>query len=1232
MSQSIDSQRLNQIRFLAPNNTLEVVMRLMKERHGFTATKAQYEKLLEKCGSRKNHTSQDWEIVGQKVENRKRKGRESDVYLDGQLMPRKKLRKEISRHPVSTVQKLEQAQAPSPRTPPGFIVCTPSEQSTIHWMFNNLPILKFQQQSLSQFSETPALVDSHEPSLAQFLKKARGSRVFPIVESLLPNSALLDETAASGLAATSAEDLKRPVLFNLTVYLASNNFPGEANSETIYRWLKGHGTAHVLRGMVSMKGPTAEAVVEKLFRSAVEAEDVPIVKHFLDAGLNPNGHICRIRTISDTLTPMQFACITRNLALVRELIKAGSRTDQPGGGWKSSALVLAICGAYELYKSPGSRDLLSSTAIDSIKLNGRVYVGESEFPDQSRIENGLVSLLVDLIMALIAAGCDVNLQAQLGTDHSARFFLAEGHSPLTAAAKYRLKAVVDVLIKEGANVNLPSLGGYSALQECLYSSEQMFDDVKYTKTPKTMFERNDTYPGCFQASRLVDVIRSLLDAGSDPKYSALYRTDHCVDKTDSDSSFLYRSQFSVFDLAILSGTPEVIKLLLSAGVCVTEHSWSCAVATQCPKSLVYLCNAGFPASRKVIHAAIRKAQSNIAWWPTIKLLLRRHNDTETRKLIMFAAIKCGNLSMLEEIDTNGANDSIWLNGGTDLVTACEDCCRSCHIDMIRHVIDKALVYGLSLSQMLGGSIHAAVSSRSFNGSGRYMYQYDVYELVGTLLSAGADVNATSDKLEFETALLAAVRNRNVKLTKMLISANADVNIRSATNTTALILAIEAQNYVLVEMLLNAGADLNPELGCTKNHYNDCRYAPHKISGNPLVCAVGLSDPAIVNILIERGAKVNEHGQSKRFKGSGCRLPLTIALEMQDWPCVKCLLSKGAAVENPPEILMNTTPLTAALRYERRNESWVRLLLDSGAYPWHPLALRTAAEDTTMLQLLLAKIKTHWILPHGANFGRLALDIEIATNDVAMVEILLASDVVDVNAYPRCMADLYTTLPENSRGAIDITNAALKSNFDEFFWPRCGPPLQQAIRYSTPEMVRVLLDHGADPEAVSPHGGRGAPVQEATNSGNAKMFRPLQHKAKRDTITNNASHTALQIACRDGHKDVVDLLLEYGADVNAAPAKECGATALQYAAIRGYLGIAFALLENGANVNAPRAEDDGRTALEGAAEHGRIDMVRMLLNSGARVHGAGQEQYERALYIARRNGHLALSRMLEEYHG
>ena len=60
-------------------------------------SKAQYELHFKKWEFRKNRTKDDWKIVAQKLRKRKREHKESEVYIDGNLIESKKVRKETSR-------------------------------------------------------------------------------------------------------------------------------------------------------------------------------------------------------------------------------------------------------------------------------------------------------------------------------------------------------------------------------------------------------------------------------------------------------------------------------------------------------------------------------------------------------------------------------------------------------------------------------------------------------------------------------------------------------------------------------------------------------------------------------------------------------------------------------------------------------------------------------------------------------------------------------------------------------------------------------------------------------------------------------------------------------------------------------------------------------------------------------------------------------------------------------
>ncbi|KAH7459204.1 hypothetical protein FOMA001_g20153 [Fusarium oxysporum f. sp. matthiolae] len=142
------------------------------------------------------------------------------------------------------------------------------------------------------------------------------------------------------------------------------------------------------------------------------------------------------------------------------------------------------------------------------------------------------------------------------------------------------------------------------------------------------------------------------------------------------------------------------------------------------------------------------------------------------------------------------------------------------------------------------------------------------------------------------------------------------------------------------------------------------------------------------------------------------------------------------------------------------------------------------------------------------------------------------------------------------------------------------------------------------------------------------------KAGADANEHNRTHigtwgnrSPLQKAVEIGNLDIIDLLLQAGAHINAPPSFFGGATALQIAAIQGNLGLVKQLLDLGARINARGARQCGRTALEGAAEHGRLDMLQLLLHSGALTTGTGQLQFVRAVHFAERGGHDAAADLL-----
>lgn len=101
-------------------------------------------------------------------------------------------------------------------------------------------------------------------------------------------------------------------------------------------------------------------------------------------------------------------------------------------------------------------------------------------------------------------------------------------------------------------------------------------------------------------------------------------------------------------------------------------------------------------------------------------------------------------------------------------------------------------------------------------------------------------------------------------------------------------------------------------------------------------------------------------------------------------------------------------------------------------------------------------------------------------------------------------------------------------------------------------------------------------------------------------------TALQLAAGTGSLDLVKMLLDAGADINAPGPGTGGLTALQVAAGAGLLDMVKLLLNAGADVNAPGSNIGGRTALRVATGTGSLEMVKILLDAGADPNARGSQ--------------------------
>jgi len=437
----------------------------------------------------------------------------------------------------------------------------------------------------------------------------------------------------------------------------------------------------------------------------------------------------------------------------------------------------------------------------------------------------------------------------------------------------------------------------------------------------------------------------------------------------------------------------------------------------------------------------------------------------------------------------------------------------------------------------------------------------------TLWAAGDDVRVVD-----------AVKNGNREAVRSLVKRRADVNLPEADGTTALHWAVRRDEASTVDLLLRAGANAK---------------AANRYGVTPLSLAATGGDAAIVERLLKAGADPNTtvaDGETVLMEAS----------RTGNVDVIKVLVAHGANV-NARENWMGETSLIWAAAED--NAAAIRTLVELGAdvngrsasvkYPaqkpkdpgnyvgsappkgeWTPLmyAAREGA-DSAALTLIELRADVNVKDPEG-----MTPLIEAIIN----MHLDLAAQLLDKGADPNLadasgMTALYA--------AVDMRTPA---------WERGRPDREENDNLDCLGMMKVLLDHGADPNA-------------------ALQNRVIQRYHANGSAALGEGTTPLMRAAYYDNLDMVRLLVERGANVKAT--QKDGTTALMLAAgvkyaltqegdpaksgsVNDAYEIVKMLVEKGIDVNA--ANTQGQTALYGAAFVGREPVISYLAERGARL--------------------------------
>lgn len=471
---------------------------------------------------------------------------------------------------------------------------------------------------------------------------------------------------------------------------------------------------------------------------------------------------------------------------------------------------------------------------------------------------------------------------------------------------------------------------------------------------------------------------------------------------------------------------------------------------------------------------------------------------------------------------------------------------------------------------------------------------------------------------------------SVELVHELLARGADINEADRSGKTALQYALEFREWDIVEVLLGGGAELR---------------------GGEVFIAIKGGSRATVETLLRRGARFDHDGVGA-------------------WSI-----------------------LEAAARTNRDLATW---LIETHGVPYHPIALCAAVcfgmhQGRSSEEHLEVLLKARDPNKPGGLLTATAIGHAAYHADSCILDRLLAFKTQSTCLIPlRDSDEGYYRLTEG-------WGINMNDDYSERFWRRsciCTSVLVPPILAANWDEARLLLDAGHKPDRLTlfvaitvarTHGmiddyWDPDDVEEHTRESLSLICRitkllatkdiqqparrnlptPLQAaaKARRVDITRHLlslgadinfpppkiidlgdgevllPRTAFQAAVETGEVEMIELLLDAGADIHAESGYNSGATALQLAAGNGYIGIARRLIALGADVNAAGARRRGRTALQAAAERGRLDMVQFLLECGATgtmdPSIESRDVYWRARRLAKRNGHVAVDGLLQAY--
>jgi len=442
----------------------------------------------------------------------------------------------------------------------------------------------------------------------------------------------------------------------------------------------------------------------------------------------------------------------------------------------------------------------------------------------------------DILTYAIENNASIEMVEYLVSLYKSLDYIVKDNSPLKCAITKEDLPLVQLLVKNGADVNLKD-DSYVNEKPLIYAINKGNDEIiKYLIEQGAEINGPPTGYGeipLFTAIRNGngDIVKFLIDHGADVNLSnkknlSILTTAiqfgnenivKCLIDNGADVDILTRNGLTPLTIGIKSGNENVVKYIVDHGADVNKKN-------------------GY--NNTPLTLAIEKGNENVVKYlidhgadVNMKGEIIHQEDESLTGNIIYASLVSGTVYTPLELAIKKRNSVIveyLLNHGADANTT-----------------DMKMFTPLNLSII-----------------------YNDENVAKTLIKSGADINMKSRSWD-DPPMILAIKKGNDAIVKCLIENNANLNV--VDDTTALAAAIKYGKEDLAKFMIDHGADINLK---GRNGYT------------PFITAILFERETLINYLIDKGVDINmkdDHGDT----------PLTNAINIGNENIVKILKDKGA---------------------------------------------------------------------------------------------------------------------------------------------------------------------------------------------------------------------------------------------------------------------------------------------------------------------------------------------------